>query len=580
MPTIEVKEDTVCDEAPPSETGAQNVTVLDPITHNLLPYGATTDTPQRRTAVFTVHGMGQQTTFQTLADVAESLREQAGGAAVPIRVRNVTMLEDGKTAQRLSRAELNLKDESGRLNEVHVYEAYWAPLTEGAVDLRDVMMFLFHAGITNLRKLRMTRMIFGARRRWRVDLGTPLSLLVTLLTILSLVVVNVIIGSVVALRFALKRTDWPTDALLVDLSVPATIISVLGLTLGIMILMATHVKRFSGRWQMVRGLTWIIWVEMSALILALVGAAGAMCYAMIHHRSDGASIVAVQILGPEVVTNIARMSMHLVLVLIAVGAISAVMKSATLSRSLLWVTTLVNVVIVGALVRGIIVKEAAPALAQPTPSSWWWVWILLFGVSWLARQFLVQYLGDVAAYVEPYRLDRFNALREQIKNCTFGAADAIYRASGGENSTPLYDRIVIVAHSLGSVVAYDVLNILLRTDLPRGGQIDVAGRTNALITFGSPLDKLAFLFSQQHISETQEALAATIQPLLQRPAWRPHWTNIYSRNDIISGRLDYFDDGITGRVCNLQDPEASTPLAAHTEYWNNTLLWKTVRSHL
>lgn len=170
-----------------------------------------------------------------------------------------------------------------------------------------------------------------------------------------------------------------------------------------------------------------------------------------------------------------------------------------------------------------------------------------------------------------------NALREQIKNCTFGAADAIYRASGGENSTPLYDRIVIVAHSLGSVVAYNVLNILLRTDLPRGGQIDVAGRPNALITFGSPLDKIAFLFSQQHISETQEALAATIQPLLHEPSWRPHWINIYGRNDILGARLDYFDDGVTARVCNLQDPEASTPLAVHTEYWN-ALLWRTVRA--
>ena len=33
---------------------------------------------------------------------------------------------------------------------VHIYEAYWAPLTEGQVTLRDVILFLFHAGFDGL----------------------------------------------------------------------------------------------------------------------------------------------------------------------------------------------------------------------------------------------------------------------------------------------------------------------------------------------------------------------------------------------------------------------------------------------
>jgi hypothetical protein len=553
---------------------SRSVDLLEPITHDLLPYGTPpTRPPQRRTAIFTVHGMGQQTTFQTLADVAESLRE----ARTPTRVRNVTMLGKDQAAVRLSRAELDLTDAAGKPSEVHIYEAYWAPLTEGAVNLRDVMLFLLHAGITNLKRLRMTRMMFGKSQDWPINLGTPISLFVTLLTIVSLMVINTIIGSVVALRFALKNPDWPTNGLLVDLSLPAAIVSVVALTLGIMILLASHVKRFSHRWQMVRPLTWIIWTEMGALIIALVGAAIAMSCAVIHHRSPDAPIVALRLLGSEALYKIATTSWMLVIVLVAIGAISALMKSATLSRSLLWVTTLVNVVLLGALIYRL--TTGHPEGGTATPRPWWWVWIVLFGVSWFIRQFLVQYLGDVAAYVEPYRLDRFNALREQIKRCAFDTADAIYRASAPDGS-PLYDRVVIMAHSLGSVVAYDVLNMLLRTDLPRGGAIGVVQRTRALITFGSPLDKLAFLFSQHHASPTHVALAATIQPLVQVPNWRPRWINIFSRNDIISGNLDYFDDGVQACVTNWQDPEASTPLAAHTEYWKNALLWKTVRMFL
>jgi hypothetical protein len=269
----------------------------------------------------------------------------------------------------------------------------------------------------------------------------------------------------------------------------------------------------------------------------------------------------------------------LALFIASVGAISAIIKSAWLSRAFLWVTALTSVLLIAFVVFWVLRPNPLPHAKEMSLRPWWWVWVLLFAVSWFARRFLVQYLGDVAAYVEPHRLDRFNALREQIKGCVFNTADAIYRASGAA-SAPLYDRIVIVGHSLGSAVSYDVLNTMLRYDLALGGKIGVAKRTSALITFGSPLDKFAFLFNQQHIKEGQEALAASIQPLLQKPTWRPTWINIYSRNDIISGSLDYYDDGLTACIDNLPDPEATTPLAAHTEYWKNRLLWSKVAMYL
>jgi len=55
------------------------------------------------------------------------------------------------------------------------------------------------------------------------------------------------------------------------------------------------------------------------------------------------------------------------------------------------------------------------------------------------------------------------------------------------------------------------------------------------------------------------------------------WINIWSRMDIISGELNYYDDpllpaNIAPCVQNMTDPKANIPLYAHVEYWNNAVL--------
>ena len=96
----------------------------------------------RPRAVFVAHGMGQQIPFQTLDAVAQGLRradkrrreqtKQPAATRAPV-IRTVTLGDE-----RLQRVELTLLTNDGE-REVHIYEAYWAPLTEGQVKLRDVM---------------------------------------------------------------------------------------------------------------------------------------------------------------------------------------------------------------------------------------------------------------------------------------------------------------------------------------------------------------------------------------------------------------------------------------------------------
>jgi len=150
--------------------------------------------------------------------------------------------------------------------------------------------------------------------------------------------------------------------------------------------------------------------------------------------------------------------------------------------------------------------------------------------------------------------------------------------------------LFVVGHSLGSVLAYDTLNALINLDnvSSDGQKRDVVGRTRAVVTFGSPLDKTAFIFRMQAKSDEdwiREQMTDSVQPLIVSYAeFRPEtltWVNIWSRMDIISGSLDYYDDpamppDLPQHVQNMVDPQANIPLKAHVQYWNNELLRKTL----
>jgi hypothetical protein len=86
---------------------------------------------------------------------------------------------------------------------------------------------------------------------------------------------------------------------------------------------------------------------------------------------------------------------------------------------------------------------------------------------------------------------------------------------------------------------------------------------------------------------TREALAASVQPLIQDAKYRAfEWINVYSDRDVISDALLYYDPpaacGSAGGwpVENREDPDALIPLAAHTEYWRNPAVFVALYSKL
>src|SRR5688572_23980414 len=102
------------------------------------------DEPVDRVAIFVAHGMGQQPEHETIDLVLDGLYRAAAEADAPLKdpvVENACI--EGK-AYRRARVEIPL---GAGFRELHVYEAYWAPITEGNVTLRDAMSFLARGGL-------------------------------------------------------------------------------------------------------------------------------------------------------------------------------------------------------------------------------------------------------------------------------------------------------------------------------------------------------------------------------------------------------------------------------------------------
>lgn len=189
------------------------------------PRDAPEDQPAiEKVAVLVCHGMGQQRPFQTLEGPARAIvrmeeargRERGAPAMTPRVVRlcpkSGTLGDaDDALSRPLERIEIMVtgrptEGKPTRPREVHLYEAYWAPLTEGKVTSLDVAWFFAGAGGNGLLKLlpynTATRRVFGKT----VSFGRPilnlLRLLGAWLIFLSLLLILVVIGAVAAARFA------------------------------------------------------------------------------------------------------------------------------------------------------------------------------------------------------------------------------------------------------------------------------------------------------------------------------------------------------------------------------------------
>ncbi len=568
-----------------------------------------------KTAVWVVHGMGQQVPFSTLEQVAEGIIGAAGDA----NVANVQYREVKVDKTVLQRVELTVNQTGGTQREVDVYECYWAPKAEGAVKLRNVIDFLWDGGTRGLINsvTKFERALFGQMDAFKISWRTPTYLLVTLATLAALMVINAIILATGA-TIAGIGNQFPNSALVIPLTAVAGLVSAAAITFGAVLAIAEATKPVNNEswWgHTIRNLTWF---GVVFTIVAILGGAGFMAAIFwkkwnpawlsdaapyLHALTNGLIFISLLLIlasrlwrrhqvskgeAPQsrwlspILFYVAFM-VHLAViagaVLIALSVVHGNFEGSWAGRILEWKKSIVLAPITY-LFGPMFSHWLARSFSSPV-----WVWPFLVIVSAQVRTLLVEYVGDVTAYVASNKVDCFDELRTKIKVLAKESLSAVYSAKSPTSDQFEYDKVCIVGHSLGSVIAYDTLNRLIADDQLASGPARVIDRTGLLLTFGSPLDKTAFFFSvigktTRHI---REQLAAVVQPLLQDRAARDkiEWVNVYSRNDIISGSLDFYEfseplpAGVqqVRKVVNVKDEDALVPLVAHVEYWTNRKVW-------
>jgi hypothetical protein len=549
-------------------------------------------------AVWIVHGMGQQMPFETLDQLTNGLVDAAKrkypNADVDPLVREAKLGD-----QVVQRVEVTIPATNGPV-EIHLYEAYWAPLTEGVASLKEVMSFLFNGatrGLLNWAR-KFQRAMFGGmfdfKLTWRTGIYTSTAILV----LLSLMVINaVILLSGTATMFSASVKFPMLTKHYAELSLIASIISVTAITYGVVIFLATLARPGRSRWYRTP-LTVGVWIGFTITIIAIIAGAVIMALEALPNgftvSDHPAQVQAFANLITLIAIGLAIMGM------IGRGWSHSAGTTSDCNPWVSWMFYLALIVHISTLIELALLVFHLPDLSALLPflsrhawlSSSLWVWPFLLLISSSVRNLIVEYVGDVAIYVTPNKLDAFAAVREKIKDTAYNSAHAVFLAKAQAANELEYGKVAIVGHSLGSVIAYDTLNRLINEDVLSGSQIQIARRTSMLLTFGSPLDKIAFFFTviSKNTRHIREQLASVVQPLIQDYGYRPYpWVNVFSGNDIVCGSLDFYDKPLgrnetapanEKRVNNVKDPDALIPLVAHVEYWTNTILWDELLANL
>lgn len=210
----------------------------------------------------------------------------------------------------------------------------------------------------------------------------------------------------------------------------------------------------------------------------------------------------------------------------------------------------------------------------------------LLGVKrWIEKQsdyVLIGYVGDIAIYTGMDVKSKNFSVRSSILSGSVTLLKNII-------SNPIYNKVIVAGHSLGSVIAYDTLNkIQVETSLKDELKSD-ANKISGLLTFGSPLDKIYFFFNERNSKDcyirgqiTENLHAFRIE---NRQSWPTAinnpvtliidnnitWYNLYHSNDPVSGRLDFYkvEENIKCEFGNKYDKWG----IAHVGYWEHSGLY-------
>lgn len=549
---------------------------------------------RRKVALVVAHGMGSQVAYETLEAIVQEIRKHGyenGHRELPVRVGLADL-----NGTLLARAEMTLSDGNHQEIDLHVYEAYWAPLTEGKVTARDAIWFLFMGGLRGFfgsgKKGEFRRWMFQNWQHFTIHhFRLLVSFLLAMGVIASLFVMNATIVTLTAKSFVSQSGLLPAVAS--DLwTFEWQAILYLSIGIGIPMFLRSRAIRkgktfeLSGLWKSFLRFWVFLAIPTTIWSGARVGVRLATKGAWTLPDLGAKLMADVGQFLRGIVASFSPGTMH--------GIDGIFASLAGWARS-------IEAQMTAWLARHNVTSN--PSLRDLAILG------ISVGIAYGGRWFLREYVGDVAVYVSSFAVSKFDELRSEIQATTLKVFQHVYQqesekskaqraeqAKRGERQSEIdfeYREIVVAGHSLGSLIAYDTLNALINLppeSLLDGKSLDVPGRTKAFVTFGSPMDKTAFVFRTQRPedNEVREALAGTKQPMVLDYRFRPkHWVNIYAPDDWISGSLEFYDlpdprlpvgPDNQKRVVNVADPEGCVPLASHVFYWQSRMLQRVLWS--
>lgn len=235
-----------------------------------------------------------------------------------------------------------------------------------------------------------------------------------------------------------------------------------------------------------------------------------------------------------------------------------------------------QVMVVGSLVAGMGWLIWTPDYRGIRGELWWFGLLVLLCV--LTHTVFVDYIGDVEVYISGSDIGRDYRTRREIIGRARAKLEYILRRVAAEEEQhhperPLYDSVIVVGHSLGSAIAYDLLCRMLRPEAGKDSR-GARERVTHFITVGSPLDKIWYFFRDRSHSRNPiyQGILAKLKGTKtagdrDSPLASLEWSNLWCLTDVISGGLEEYGDEIENiHVNGLIWP----PLVNHVRYWTSS----------
>lgn len=169
---------------------------------------------------------------------------------------------------------------------------------------------------------------------------------------------------------------------------------------------------------------------------------------------------------------------------------------------------------------------------------------------------VARFVGDVFVYL------RAGAARTDIRQRVVTELLA-----ARTDATAKAEPLVVVGHSLGGVILYDLLTDPAGAGLPPGFSIDV------LLTVGS---QPGFFEELKLFAASDESIPSLDHPLAEKPASFANWWNVYDPVDVLSFRCQ----GIFEGVEDFMFSSMAGVIDAHTSYFMRPRFFERLRSRL